>query len=42
MKSKGLLRFQNRLNWFDDDIEFADIITKIYLFTLTVSQMTNS
>lgn len=28
MKSKGLLRFQNRLNWFDDDIEFADIITK--------------
>lgn len=28
MKSKGLLRFQNRLDWFDDDIEFADIITK--------------
>lgn len=28
MKSKGLLRFQNRLDWFDDDIEFVDIITK--------------
>lgn len=28
MKSKGLLRFQNRLDRFDDDIEFVDIITK--------------
>lgn len=28
MKSKGLLRLENRIDWFCDDIEFANIIAK--------------